>query len=54
MLTTCKKAFASECGDFGFYKFHMVLHCPLQIRKFGNVDIMDANRWAGISFQLFM
>lgn len=44
MLVTCKAAFAAECKNFCFYKFHMVLHCPRQIREFGNLDVMDANR----------
>lgn len=48
MLDTCKLAFSDECSNFSFYKFHMVLHCPLQIRQFGNLAIMDANRYTGI------
>lgn len=40
-----KDAFQSVCkSDFNFMKFHMVLHVPEQIRKLGNLDIVDANR----------
>ena len=44
LLSTVKRAFSDEKKDFKFFKFHMVVHTPLQVRKFGNLRIMDGNR----------
>jgi hypothetical protein len=45
MLETCKVAFKTESNNFNFYKSHTVCHCPTQVRMFGNLDVMDANRY---------
>jgi hypothetical protein len=44
LLETCKKAFNDESKNFKFPKFHIVVHCGAQIRMFGNLDVVDANR----------
>jgi hypothetical protein len=53
LLQTCKVAFLTESKGFKFYKFHMILHCPDQIRMFGNLDVMDANRYTYTIFITF-
>ena len=46
LLHSMKDAFGVVCkSDFRFMKFHMLLHTPEQIRMFGNLDIVDANRY---------
>ena len=32
-------------SEWRFVKFHIVLHCPEQIRQYGSLLIMDAGRW---------
>ena len=45
MLHAMKDVFKAECdSNFRMYKFHTVLHTPLQLTEFGNLDILDANR----------
>ena len=44
-METCKRAFKDVCPNFKFFKFHTIVHCPLQARWFGNIDVMDGNRW---------
>jgi hypothetical protein len=53
LLETCKLAFFTESKGFKFFKFHMILHCPEQIRMFGNLDVMDANRQLPSNFIAF-
>ena len=44
-LLSMKQAFSKfSKSSFRFHKFHMILHAPLQVRQFGNLDVMDANR----------
>lgn len=45
LLEACKTAFKDVCPNFKFFKFHTIVHCPLQARWFGNIDVMDANRF---------
>ena len=40
-----KKAFEDEKESFKFYKFHTIVHAPYQIKEFGNLRIMDGNRF---------
>lgn len=44
-LNACKDTFAGVCGNFAFFKFHMIKHCPDQCRAFGNLMIICANRY---------
>lgn len=40
-----RETFSAVCkSDFKFFKFHMLLHTPEQIRMLANLDIVDANR----------
>lgn len=32
-------------SKFQYYKFHMLLHVPQQMRWFGNIRVVDSNRW---------
>ena len=45
MLLSMKSAFKDEKESFKFYKFHTVVHAPFQITEFGNLRIMDGNRF---------
>ena len=45
MLSSMKKAFEDEKESFKFYKFHTIVHAPYQIKEFGNLRIMDGNRF---------
>ena len=45
MLTTMKEAFKDEKASFRFLKFHTILHAPLQVKEFGNLRVMDGNRY---------
>lgn len=45
LLTTMKRAFKAEKDNFKYHKFHTIVHAPLQVRTFGNLRIMDGNRY---------
>ena len=46
LLSNMKDVFAGfSKSEFRFIKFHIVLHCPWQIRQYGSLLVMDAGRW---------
>jgi len=44
-LSACKDTFDGVCSNFAFFKFHMIKHCPQQIKMFGSLLVMCGNRW---------
>jgi len=41
-----RSAFGAVCkSSFRYFKAHKLLHTPIQITMFGNLDVPDANRW---------
>ena len=45
MCETFKEAFPVELPSGGkFFKFHTVTHCPLQLKYFANLELLNSNR----------